>query len=543
MARFYHALPEKKRPGVLSRERERAVRQRVGGASSGQVDGAAKTCFDNARMRYVLALDEGTTSARAILFDEQGAQRATASRPIQCHYPREGWVEQDAEQIWEAQLDAAREALASARVQPREVAALGITNQRETTLLWERRSGRPVAPAIVWQDRRTAELCEQLRRDGLEAELTRRSGLLADPYFSGTKLRWLLDSAPGLRQRAAGGELLFGTVDCWLLYKLTKGRLHITDESNASRTLLFNLEQRLWDERLLAMLNVPGEVLPSVRGSSEVYGESDPEWFGAPIPVAGIGGDQQAALFGQACFRPGMAKNTYGTGTFLLLHTGTQAVPSRHRMVSTVACAPAGQRAYALEGSVFMAGAALDWMRDTLRLFPAAAASGELAQSVASSGGVYVVPAFVGLGAPYWDPHARGAILGLSRGTTAAHITRATLESIAYQTRDLVEAMQRDAQVEIRELRVDGAPARNDFLLQFQAELLGTSVVRPAYTETTALGAAYLAGLAVGVWKTTDELEALWKQERVFEPRLDPAHREELYAGWKQAVARVLSSG
>ena len=494
-------------------------------------------------MRYVLALDEGTTSARAILFDEQGTQRAIASRPIQCHYPREGWVEQDADQIWEAQLDTARQALASVRVQPREVAALGITNQRETTLLWERNSGRPVAPAIVWQDRRTADLCEQLRRDGLEAELTRRSGLLADPYFSGTKLRWLLDSTPDLRKRAAGGELLFGTVDCWLLYKLTKGRLHATDASNASRTLLFNLEQRRWDERLLAMLEVPGEVLPSVRGSSEVHGESDPEWFGAPIPVAGIGGDQQAALFGQACFRPGMAKNTYGTGTFLLLHTGTQAVPSRHRMVSTVACAPAGQRAYALEGSVFMAGAALDWMRDTLRLFPDAAASGELAQSVASSGGVYVVPAFVGLGAPYWDPHARGAILGLSRGTTAAHITRATLESIAYQTRDLVEAVQRDAQVEIRELRVDGAPARNNFLLQFQAELLGTSVVRPAYTATTALGAAYLAGLAVGVWKNTGELEALWKQERVFEPRLDPAHREELYAGWKQAVARVLSSG
>ena len=507
----------------------------------GAVDEAAKTCFDSARMRYVLALDEGTTTARAILFDEQGAQRAIASRPIQCRYPREGWVEQDAEQIWEAQLEAARQALASAGVQAREVAALGISNQRETTLLWERKSGRAVAPAIVWQDRRTADLCEQLRRDGREAELTRCSGLLADPYFSGTKLRWLLDSMPGLRHRAAGGELLFGTVDCWLLYKLTKGRLHATDASNASRTLLFNLKERRWDERLLDMLKVPAEVLPSVRGSSEVCGESDPEWFGAPIPIAGIGGDQQAALFGQACFRTGMAKNTYGTGTFLLLHTGSQPVPSRHRLVSTVACSPAGQCAYALEGSVFMAGAALDWMRDTLRLFPDTAASGELAQSVASSGGVYVVPAFVGLGAPYWDPHARGAILGLSRGTTAAHIARATLESIAYQTRDLVEAMQRDAQVEIRELRVDGAAARNDFLLQFQADLLGARVVRPAYTETTALGAAYLAGLAVGVWETTDELETLWKQERVFDPRLDPGRREELYAGWKQAVARVLS--
>ncbi len=492
-------------------------------------------------MRHLLALDEGTTSARAILFDERGNERATASHPIQCQFPREGWVEQDAEQIWQAQVEAGRAALQRAGVEPKQVAALGITNQRETTILWERASGRAAAPAIVWQDRRTAGICEQLRRDGLEAEITRRSGLLADPYFSGTKLRWLLDSAPGFRERAAAGELLFGTVDAWLLYKLTRGRVHATDASNASRTLMFNLEERQWDGRLLGMLNVPPEALPSVRDSSAVYGESDPEWFGAPIPIAGVGGDQQAALFGQACFRPGSAKNTYGTGCFLLLHTGSEAVHSRHGLLSTVACSPAGERAYALEGSVFMAGAAVDWMRDALGLFPNAAASEELARSVDSSGGVYVVPAFVGLGAPYWDPHARGAILGLSRGSTAAHIARATLESIAYQTRDLVDAMERDSQVRLRELRVDGAAARNDFLLQFQADLLGAAVVRPVCTETTALGAAYLAGLAVGVWKNTDELESLWKKDRVFEPRLDMARREQLYAGWKEAVSRVLA--
>ncbi len=492
-------------------------------------------------MRYVLALDEGTTSARAMVFDEDGRERASASHPIPCRYPREGWVEQDPEQIWEAQVEVARAALERAGVQAKQVAALGITNQRETTILWERATGHPVAPAIVWQDRRTADLCERLRRDGLEQEIAERTGLLADPYFSGTKIRWLLDSSPELRQRAAAGEVLFGTVDSWLLFKLTKGRVHATDASNASRTLLFNLEERQWDGRLLGILHVPPEALPAVRESSEIYGECDPESFGAPIPIGGVAGDQQAALFGQACFRAGRAKNTYGTGCFLLLHTGGEAVHSRERLLSTVACAPAGQRAYALEGSVFMAGAALDWMRDALGLFPSAATSEDLARSVDSTGGVYLVPAFVGLGAPYWDPHARGAILGLSRGTTAAHIARAALESIAYQTRDLVEAMEADSQVRLSELRVDGAAARNDFLLQFQADLLGATVVRPAYTETTALGAAYLAGLAVGVWKNTGELEALWKKDRVFEPRLDLARREELYTGWKLAVSRVLS--
>jgi glycerol kinase len=491
-------------------------------------------------MKYLLALDEGTTSARAIVFDEQGQPRAQAARPIRCHYPAEGWVEQDAEQIWQAQLEAGREALACAGLAAGQVAAIGITNQRETTILWERQGARPAGPAIVWQDRRTAPLCERLRLDGLEPEISARTGLLADPYFSGTKLAWLLDAAPELRARAAQGQILFGTVDCWLLYRLTKGRVHATDASNASRTLLFNLEERLWDGRLLRMLDIPPEVLPAVRGSSEVYGECDAEWFGAAIPIAGIGGDQQAALFGQACFLPGEAKNTYGTGCFLLLHTGSEAVHSKQRLLSTIACSGPGERAYALEGSVFIAGAAVQWMRDALGLFPTAAASEELAASVASTRGVYLVPAFVGLGAPYWDPHARGALLGLSRGTTAAHIARATLESIAYQTRDLVEAMERDSGVPLRELRVDGGAAANNFLMQFQADILGKPVVRPACTETTALGAAYLAGLAVGVWKSTEELRALWKKERVFEPAMPVSERDSLYSGWKQAVTRVL---
>jgi len=492
-------------------------------------------------MRYILALDEGTTSARAIVFDEAGRQRAIASRPIECRFPHEGWVEQDPEEIWQAQLDSAREAVAQAGIAAPDIAAVGITNQRETTLLWERATGRPVAPAIVWQDRRTAAICEQLRRDGREPELSRRTGLLADPYFSGTKLAWLLDSAPEIRKRATDGELLFGTVDCWLLYKLTGGRLAATDATNASRTLLFHLEERQWDGALLRMLGVPPEVLPQVRESCEVLGETDGALFGAPIPIAGIGGDQQAALFGQACFRPGAAKNTYGTGCFLLLHTGDRAVHSTQRLVSTVACAPAGQRAYALEGSVFMAGAAVQWMRDSLRLVPNSAASEELALAAASNGGVYVVPAFVGLGAPYWDPHARAAILGLSRGSTPAHIMRATLESIAYQSRDLVDAMERDSGVRLSELRVDGGATANNFLMQFQADILGTPVVRPAYTETTALGAAYLAGLAVGVWKNTEELEALWKKDRVFEPAMAESERDQLYAGWNEAVHRVLS--
>jgi glycerol kinase len=484
-------------------------------------------------MRFVLALDEGTTSARAIVFDELGAARATATRPIDCRYPQEGWVEQDAEQIWQAQLDSAREALAAAKANPRDVAAIGITNQRETTIVWDRATGKAVAPAIVWQDRRTAALCGELRAAGREAEVTRRTGLLLDPYFSGTKLKWLLDAV------GRNNNLLFGTVDCWLIYRLTGGRVHATDASNASRTLLYNIAERRWDRDMLAMLNVPESVLPRVLSSSEVYGEADASWLGAPVPIAGVAGDQQSALFGQACFHPGAAKNTYGTGCFLLLHTGAKPVVSLERLLSTVACSGPSEHAFAIEGSVFMAGAAVQWMRDSLKLFPTAAESEALAASVAATEGVYVVPAFVGLGAPYWDPHARGAILGLTRGSTAAHIARATLESIAYQTRDLVEAMERDSGVALDELRVDGGATANNFLMQFQADILGKKVVRPAFTETTALGAAYLAGLAVGVWKSNAELEKLWKAERVFLPQMDEATRRRLYEGWKEAVSRV----
>jgi glycerol kinase len=492
-------------------------------------------------MKYLLSLDEGTTSARAMVFDQDARECACVSRPIECLYPAEGWVEQDPEQIWRAQIEAACCAIEAARIAAVEIAAVGITNQRETTIVWERATGRAVAPAIVWQDRRTAGFCEQLRAAGREAEIAARTGLLADPYFSGTKLAWILHSDESLGRRARNGELLFGTVDSWLLYRLSGGRVHATDASNASRTLLFNLQQRRWDTQMLDLLDVPAAVLPRAGESAEVYGQTEPGLFGASIPIAGVAGDQQSALFGQACFAAGKAKNTYGTGCFLLLHTGPAAVYSRHRLLSTVACAPPGEKAYALEGSVFMAGAAVEWMRDTLRLFASSAESEALAASAEPASGVYVVPAFVGLGAPYWDPHARAAILGLSRGTTAAQIARATLESIAYQTRDLLEAMQRDSGVRLAELRVDGGAARNNFLMQFQADLLGTAVVRPACTETTALGAAFLAGLAVGVWKNTAELEALWKQQRVFTPAMKDSERDRLYSGWQQAVARVLT--
>ncbi len=485
-------------------------------------------------MRYILALDEGTTSARAIVFDETGKARATAGRPIDCTYPQEGWVEQDPEQIWQAQLDSAREALAKSGASPGDVAAIGITNQRETTILWDRKTGKAVAPAIVWQDRRTAHLCGELKSDGREPEVTRRTGLLLDPYFSGTKLKYLLDKV------GRADNLLFGTVDSWLIYRLTKGRVHATDASNASRTLLYNISERRWDRAMLNMLSIPSYVLPEVRSSSERYGEADASWLGAPIPIAGVAGDQQSALFGQTCFHPGTAKNTYGTGCFLLLHTGNNPVVSLERLLSTVACSGPDEKAFALEGSVFMGGAAVQWMRDSLKLFRTAADSEDLATSVSSTEGVYVVPAFVGLGAPYWDPHARGAILGLTRGSTAAHIARATLESIAYQTRDLVGAMEKDSGVPLAELRVDGGAAENNFLMQFQADILGKPVVRPSFTETTALGAAYLAGLAVGVWKNTAELEKLWQREHTFTPRMADADRERLYSGWKEAVVKVM---
>ncbi|HWQ29293.1 MAG TPA: glycerol kinase GlpK, partial [Dehalococcoidia bacterium] len=460
------------------------------------------------------------------------------SREFPQHYPRPGWVEHDPEDIWRSQLDAAREAVAAANVRPQEIAAIGVTNQRETTVVWDRRTGEPVHRAIVWQCRRTAELCERLRADGFEKEIRQRTGLVIDAYFSGTKVAWILEHVPGARERAERGDLAFGTVDSWLLYRLTGGRVHATDATNASRTMLFNLRTGAWDSDLLEALGVPESVLPEVVDSSGVIAESEPSLFGAPIPVAGVAGDQQAALFGQGCLRAGEAKNTYGTGCFVLQHTGSEAPPSES-LLTTVASRIGGAMAYALEGSVFVAGAAVQWLRDGLGLIRSAAEIEALAASVSSADGVYVVPAFVGLGAPHWDMYARGAILGVTRGTTAAHLARATLESIAFQTRDVVEAMARDTGNSMRELRADGGATRNDLLMQIQADILGIPVARSSEPETTARGAAFLAGLAAGVWRGTDDVRRAASVDRVFEPRMSEDQRETLYAGWRRAVERA----
>ncbi len=487
---------------------------------------------------FVLALDQGTSSSRAILFDHEGAPVASAQQPFRQLYPQPGWVEHDPEEIWESQLETARRVLLEAKVAPRNVAAIGITNQRETTILWDR-DGRPIANALVWQDRRTAPLCEELRERGLEPLFRQRTGLLLDPYFSGTKLRWLLDTIPGARRRAEAGELMFGTVDTWLLYRLAG--VHATDYSNASRTLMYNIVDLRWDDELLGALAVPPSLLPTVQASSGPFGET--ALLGAPIPVSGVAGDQQAALFGQAAFRPGMAKNTYGTGAFLLMNVGDRPVASQS-LVATIAWGLSrGGRdevTYALEGSVFIAGAAVQWLRDELGLIATSADSEPLAASVPDSNGVYVVPAFVGLGAPHWDPHARGAILGLTRGATRAHLVRATLEAMAFQTRDVIEAVEAGSGVALSELRVDGGAAANDLLLQVQADILGRDVVRPAVLETTALGAAYLAGLAVGFWQDAEDVARNWRLDRRFTPQMPADRREELYGGWKRAVERSL---
>ncbi len=489
-------------------------------------------------MAFVLALDQGTTSSRAIVFDQTGRVCATAQAEFPQHFPQSGWVEHDPGEILRSQLDVARAAIANAGARPPDIAAIGITNQRETTLLWDRRTGVPLAPAIVWQDRRTADECSRLKAAGLEAGIAAKTGLVLDPYFSATKLAWLLDHVPGARARAEAGELAFGTVDTWLVWNLTRGRLHVTDPTNASRTLLYDIGRGRWDDELLALFRVPRSVLPEVRASSGVCGEATPEALGAAIPIAGIAGDQQAALFGQACHAPGMAKNTYGTGCFMLLHTGGDRIASRHGLLTTCAAAT-GARVYALEGSVFIAGAVVQWLRDGLGLIRSSREVEALARSVPDAGGVLLVPAFAGLGAPHWDAYARGAMLGLTRGTTAAHVARAALESIAYQSAEVLLAMQRDAQRELSELRVDGGATANDLLLQFQADLLGVPVVRPRVVETTALGAAYLAGLAVGVWKTLDEIAAQWQRERVFEPRMSRDEAESRLASWTRAVARA----
>ncbi|MFZ5497093.1 MAG: glycerol kinase GlpK [Verrucomicrobiota bacterium] len=489
--------------------------------------------------RFVLALDQGTTSSRAMVFDRRGRARGAAQQEFAQHFPHPGWVEHDPRDLWESTRRTALAALAEANLTARDVAALGLTNQRETTLLWDRRTGRPLHRAIVWQDRRTAGLCAKLKRTGLEPLFRKKTGLLLDPYFSGTKLAWLLDHVPGARRRAERGELAFGTVDTWLLWQLTGGRVHATDASNASRTLLLNLRTGGWDPELLKILRIPREVLPEVRDSSGVFGEvtSVPALRG--VPIAGIAGDQQAALFGQACFKPGMAKNTYGTGCFLLLHTGDRPVVSKNNLLTTVAWRLGGKTEYALEGSVFIGGAVVQWLRDGLGVIATSADVEKLAATVPDNGGVYLVPAFAGLGAPHWDAAARGLVTGLTRGSTAGHLARAALESIAYQSADLLAAMQADCGRRLRELRVDGGATVNNALMQFQADLLRVPVVRPRTTETTALGAAYLAGLAVGFWKNRGEIAALWSAERTFHPAAPAARMRHLQAGWRTAIARA----
>ncbi len=490
-------------------------------------------------MDHILALDQGTTSSRALVFDRRGAVVALAQQEFTQHFPQAGWVEHDAAEIWRSQLAVARQALQRAGLGAHQLRALAITNQRETTVLWDRRTGEPVAPAIVWQDRRTAALCDTLR-PRWATRIQRKTGLVLDAYFSATKLQWLLDHVPGARARAEAGEMAIGTNDNWLLWNLTGGRVHATDPSNAARTLLFNIHTLRWDEELLRLFSIPAAVLPHVHPSSGVFGEIEPSLLGAAVPVAGIAGDQQAATFGQACFAPGMAKNTYGTGCFMLMNTGDTAITSRHRLLGTVAwLGPHTPACYALEGSVFMAGATVQWLRDGLQIIQSAGEVEALAASVPDTQDVYLVPAFAGLGAPDWDGHARGALVGMTRGTTRAHIARAALEAIALQTADVFHAMGQDAGVPLRELRVDGGASRNDLLMQMQADYLGVPVLRPALTETTAFGAAGLAGLASGLWSGADELSALWRLQRRFEPRLPAAARRAKLARWREAVDRA----
>jgi glycerol kinase len=488
-------------------------------------------------MSFVLALDQGTTSSRAIVFDRSGSIRALAQQEFAQHFPQPGWVEHDANEIWTTQSAVMREALAKAAISGADVAAIGITNQRETTLLWERATGKPIARAIVWQDRRTADTCDALRAAGHADLITHKTGLILDAYFSGTKLKWLLDHVEGARERAGRGELAFGTVDSWLIWNLSRGATHVTDASNASRTLLFNIHTGEWDDELLALLDIPHEVLPAVVDSSGVCAECRID--DAIVPIAGIAGDQQAALFGQACLSPGLAKNTYGTGCFLLLNTGREIVESKNKLVSTVAWRRGGGTDYALEGSVFIGGAVVQWLRDGLKIIRAAVDVEALAASVADSGGVYLVPAFAGLGAPHWDPRARGSIFGLTRGSSAAHIARAALESIAYQSAEILSAMEADAHIKLAELRVDGGAAANNLLMQFQADLLGVPVIRPKVLETTALGAAYLAGLAVGYWSDEGDLAANWQVDRRFEPNMSRDQASKLTAEWNKAVERA----
>lgn len=488
--------------------------------------------------RFVVALDQGTTGTTVLVFDRKGTVCGRAYAEFSQHYPRPGWVEHDADEIWQVTQRMLRRALRAANARPRDVAAIGITNQRETTVLWDRRTGRPIHRAIVWQDRRTADRCAALKAEGAEEWIRTRTGLVLDPYFSATKIEWLLEHR--VRSRARASRLAFGTMDSWLIWKLSGGRAHVTDFTNASRTLLFDIGSLQWDRELLQLFGVPSEILPKAVPSAGMIAVTDKAVFGAEVPISGVAGDQQAALFGQACVRPGMVKNTYGTGCFLLMHTGTQPVASQRGLLTTVACDEKGQPAYAIEGAIFIAGAAIQWLRDGLGLIRKAAESDRLARSVSSNLGVYFVPAFVGLGAPYWDPNARGAIFGLTRGTQRAHLVRAALEALAYQTRDVVDTMVAESGQGLATLRVDGGASANDFLMQFQADLLGVVVDRPALVETTAQGAAFLAGLGIGFWKPS-EIERLRRRDRLFRPRMRPEERETLYQGWRRAVAAVRS--
>lgn len=491
-------------------------------------------------MTVLLAIDQGTTSTRAIVFDRKGNKRAVAQRELPQHFPQSGWVEHDATRIWEDTLACVREVLKSESLSARDVAAIGITNQRETTVIWDRKTGQPIHHAIVWQDRRTSAFCQQ--HQDKSAWLSERTGLLLDPYFSATKIAWLLDHVPGARERAERGELAFGTIDSWLLWKLTAGKAHVTDATNASRTALFNLRTQDWDDELLAFFKVPRSLLPKVLDSAADFGATDPDLFGGPIAIGGVAGDQQAATVGQACFAPGMIKSTYGTGCFMVLNTGDELKLSQHRLLSTVAYRLGGKPTFALEGSIFVAGAAVQWLRDAIQLIKGAGETEALAKSIEDTQGVYLVPAFTGLGAPYWDPEARGAIFGLTRDTGIAHIVRAALESVGYQTRDLMRAMEQDA-VAPTELRVDGGMVVNDWLTQCLADVLQMPTVRPQTVETTALGAAFLAGLQAGVYTSLDDIAALWQAERRFEPRMSAERADALYAGWQDAVARVRTAG
>lgn len=491
--------------------------------------------------QYILSFDQGTTSSRAIVFDKQGSIIAVAQKEFTQIFPQPGWVEHDANEIWSTQLGVAAEAIIKAGLTIKDIAAIGITNQRETTVVWDKATGQPIHHAIVWQDRRTAEFCDSLKAQGKDKLIQQKTGLVIDAYFSATKAKWILDNVAGAREKAEKGELCFGTIDTWLVWKLTNGQVHVTDVSNASRTMLFNIHNLAWDQELLAIFDIPAAMLPTVKSSSEVYGHTQNLLTAHSIPIAGIAGDQQSALFGQMCTQPGMVKNTYGTGCFMLMNTGVKAVPSTHNLLTTIAWQVNGVTHYALEGSVFIAGAVVQWLRDGLKIIRTSSEVETLAAEVPDSGGVYVVPAFAGLGAPYWNQHARGTIVGITRGTTGAHFARAALDSIAYQTMDVLKAMEADSGISIKELRVDGGATGNNLLMQFQSDMLDTKVVRPVVIETTAIGAAYLAGLAVGFWSSLEEIQAQWQMERVFSPEMEAQQRVELGSGWKKAINAAIS--